>query len=226
MGNENDIFMLHLNYYIFQKRIHNCFTKNKSPENRRIEIGYIIQKEWIDEWKKMKGYSYLYTIFEKLQINNENITKEQRHYINEFINSEGIVIVPNNPIIEKPKNYISLKDKNITSEKNLDNFVNEKFFMNIKNIKKENIFEKVNYIFKDNLIIFFFENEKLIKVLMNHSCISSNHKSYSNNLININLVFNRNHHFFKYKKMFKYKNTKEIIDILNEKIFSLKKDEN
>ena len=146
MGNKNEPFRAHLDYFLFQRQIQNVLNNN-CPNKIGIRKGYIIDNEWLKEWKKIMGYDYLYKIFEDINIKSTELTVLQKEYIDKKIESEGIFILPDFPNIEEKENFIPIVEKIITNEKCLENFVDEKTFQILKKDNKIK-FEEIKYTLK------------------------------------------------------------------------------
>ena len=224
MGNQNKSFKSLFYYYLFQERIHKVLNNDYS-DIKGINTGYIIQENWIEEWKKINNCGGLYNTLKQLNITSESLSDSQKQNI-EIKYKKIIFYKPYNPFIIE-NNFMSLEDKIIPNENYLKNFIDEKTFEKL-NISHKNKYEKIEYIFLQNMIIFFFKEKLVIKFLINHSLIK-NLTIKSNKLINLKILFFKNKELY---KSFRYyfsnrKNTSEkIINYLNDfKTFEIDKNE-
>ena len=70
----------------------------------------------------------------------------------------------NNNSIIKYSDYMIINEK-ILNRQILKNFVNEKTFKSM-NLNEKIPFEELKYIFKEEMIIFFLDNNQIIKILL------------------------------------------------------------
>ena len=87
--------------------------------------------------------------------------------------------------------------------------MNEETFNQFK-INLDGVFQKIEYIIKKQMFIFYFEKEKIIKILI-HSLYP--YKEIDK-LINISFIFYYEKKYKGYYEIFEKMNSKEIIDIL------------
>ena len=112
----------------------------------------------------MIGYNEIIQYFGHLTIIGNKLTDQQLEYINQSLFNNNIYIDLNISFYVKKNDFISIKEK-IISRKNLYNFVNKKTFDVLK-LEKFASHEKIEYIFKSQMIIFFFEKNRIIKLLI------------------------------------------------------------
>ena len=146
MGNKNEPFRAHLDYFVFQRQIQNVLNDNCSNKIG-IRKGYIIDNKWLKEWKKIMGYDYLYKIFEDFNIKSTDITVAQKEYINKKIESEKIIIIPDFPNIERAEDFMPIVKKLLPMRNAWKIFLMKKLFKNTKNNNKIK-FEKIKYTLK------------------------------------------------------------------------------
>ena len=208
MGGEISKYQQILNYYMFQKKIDKVLTDQNTEDNKKTKYGFFIHPDWIKEWKKMIGYTFLSKYFDTLKIENNYLNKKETQYINENIKTDNIYIDINTSFLIKTDNFILLNERIINREL-LENFVDNKTFTEL-NINKKTKFEEINYIFKKQMIIFFFKDYKTIKMVIHLP-------SYNNidNLINLKFIFNDFNRYIEYRTKFKTDNSENIIEFLN-----------
>ena len=82
-------------YYLFQKKIEKFFKGEKMKTDTKIKTGYIINPEWIKEWKRRRSYDNIKKkCLEKLNI--EEKFKNLKNFKFDFL-------------IKKMKNCLILK---------------------------------------------------------------------------------------------------------------------
>ena len=108
MGNQNKSFKSLFYYYLFQERIHKVLNNDYS-DIKGINTGYIIQENWIEEWKKINNYNDLYNTLKQLNITSESLSDSQKKNI-EIKYKKIIFYKPYNPFIIE-NNFISFSIK-------------------------------------------------------------------------------------------------------------------
>ena len=217
MGNDNPKFMQILNYYIFQKRIKNNLNNNNTKDYSKIETGYFIHPEWIKEWRNMMAYDTINNVFDILKITTNKINEEQKTLINYYIKEKNIYIEINTQFLVKKNNFISMT-QSIINEKLLENLVNYDTYYFL-NLNKETKYEKIEYIFKKQMIIFIFKNNRIIKMLI-HSLAPYN---IINNLICLTFVYNYETKFNDFISLLSENCSNNIINyLLNMNIFEIR----
>ena len=158
------------NYYKSAKLIYNTLT---SGEQKQIQ-GFLVEKYWVDEWKKYSGYNNIKTnillknIGDESEIKNFIILERSSNNLNynELIKIDEFILMNEKQILEKlktNKNYVILnKDflENFTNNQNI-NLIN--FYLSYQNIK-----------------IKFFDNQQIF-FQTNNNIISSNHIIFNTN---------------------------------------------
>jgi hypothetical protein len=97
----------------------------------------------------------------------------------------------------------------VISKQNLENFVNKNTFDKL-NLEKYASNEKIEYVFKSQMIIFFFEKNGIIKLLI-HSLTPFKE---INNLINLKYNFNDKNDYNNEKNFLKKESSNKIIEKL------------
>ena len=186
MGAKNTKIDNILYYYIFQKKINNYLNNTgKREDETSLKKGYIINPEWIKEWKRRINYGKLVSDYlDHFNINSTKFNKEQLLMINQFIENDYTL---NNLYYETKtiqKNNIFFIYDELMTRNFLENLVDEITFENFGIIDKRS-FEKVKYIFKEKMFILFIEKYYAIKILL----FTLIYKNEIFNLINLILTF-------------------------------------
>ena len=184
-------------YYFFQKKIDYVINgidnplikqpkKNKTfmskilnPYNEDTEqYFYVIDKKWIDDWKKYSNYELAKTYFDKINIvDNNQITKE--------VNEACLNMALTEEINDSKDNFPGKMDNKLEGEsfcknvftdlKNLDFLVSENLFMNFETLigqywkfKKESNTLRIKGMIKNRIIILVFRKELQIKFIFNN----------------------------------------------------------
>ena len=204
MGNSFSKYKPILSYYVFQKKIKNQLNNkiNRKEENE-IQTGYFISPEWIKEWKKRIKYKKLEEILDKENIESSNLNDKQKKRIENKFNN----LLPKYEI-----NHIVIKENFYINNSSLEQYLQfllDKETYDIMKIKKTSQ-KQVEYIFKNNMIIFFLKKVNIIKIII--------HSLYpfwnENKLINLTFYFGNNGNNYKYyKNIFKEKNSNVILNL-------------
>ena len=214
MGSESSKIQQILEYYLFQRKIRDQLNNINTKDNDEIREGYLVNPDWIKEWKKMIGYNEIIQYFGHLTINDNKLDDQQLEYINQSLVNNNIYIDLNISFYVKKNDFISIKEK-IISRKNLYNFVNKKAFDVLK-LEKYASHEKIEYIFKSQMIIFFFEKNRIIKLLI-HSLAPFKEIS---DLINLKYNFKNKSDYNDEKDFLKKSPSNKIIErLINFNIF-------
>ena len=210
-----------LYYYVFQKKINNYINNNKIKEKEKkiLKIGYIINPDWIKEWKARINYNKITSDYlDHFNLDSTRLNKQQKLLINQFIEKDNNIdnldldiktIVKNNFfnffIYEKMINKIYL-----------ENFVNKKTF-NKLDMNDKTTYERVKYIFKKKMFMLFFEKYLKIKILLYSINFKNNH------LKTLTYIFYDKDTYYYYSKLFENAESDAMIEHLkNTKIFKNK----
>ena len=179
-----------LDYYTFQKKIYQYLKDWKDKNDRyKKEIGYIIEPDWIEEWKRISDYDNLKTKYlDPFNITSSKISKEQQILINQHLLPE-IKDYEENLIFCTNSNNFLVYDTFFSLEY-LQNFCNETTY---KLFQTNGRVENVEYIFKRKMLIILFNAKNIIKIIL------FNEKN--NKIINMKYIFNDN---VKYKQVVKF----------------------
>ena len=211
MGNIKSTGQQILYYYKFQKKIGKFFNgEEMKKDNKEItEKGYIINPEWIKEWRrrnkypKIKKYCLDVINFEKKILDFKQIKTN----FFDILKKNKIILDENSNSIIKYIDFMIINEKILTKEC-LENFVNENFFKLMK-LNEKITFEEIKYIFKEKIIVFFLENYQIIKILLS----TKNLPSKVNNITFV--IFNTNTYNFLYNK-FEKESSEKINNYLSE----------
>ena len=220
MGSEVTKIESILSYYLFQKKIKRHLNNlvNKNKESNNIKEGYLIHPDWIKEWKNMIGYNIIKEYLNPLTIKNKKLDSQQLSYINSNMQKNNIYNDLNTSFLVKNSDFISLKDKIITEE-SLENFVDKDTFKKLK-VNEKTINKEIKYIFKNQMIIFFFKEDRIIKLVI-HS-LSPHRTIY--NLINLKIIiYNEQAYDHLYEIFGQYNSQNIIMFLINRNIFSAPK---
>ena len=210
-----------LYYYIFQKKINNYINSNKIQENekKKLKIGYIINPDWIKEWKARINYNKIESDYlDHFNLDSTKLNKQQKLLINQFIEKNNDIdnldldiktIVKNNYfkffIYEKMINKVYL-----------ENFVNKKTFNKLV-MNDKTTYEKVKYIFKKKMFMLFIEKYLKIKILLYSTNFKNNH------LVTLTYIFYDQDTYNTYSKIFEnYESDAMIENLRKTKIFKNK----
>ena len=195
-------------YYGFQKKIENQINNNnKDREDEEIKIGYLINPDWIKEWKNLIQYSQMEKIlnnYKDIDFSNINTTKKNEikdEMKRKNLNKQGIENIV--------KTHGFLVDKILTIQ-NLQIFLDQQTFDKLKIKKTFNI--QIEYIFKKKMIIFFFKDIFKIKILINDLYPISEEKK----IVNLTFYLVNITNYDKYYNIFKTKNSDQILTMLKD----------
>ena len=202
-----------INYYLFQKEIQKYLTNWKDKnDDYIIKIGYLVNPEWLKKWKELIHYDDkegLLFLLNQFQIESRKLTGDQNDLVREFINKKIDHLNLNS--INVYSTYIPFKSKGtFLSLKELENFINEDTY--IKGMKAI----KVQYVFKQKMLILYFDLIKVIKIIYFYE--------KEKKIVNIKYTFTSIKEYNEEKNGFLVKaKSQEIIEFLEcNKIFEIK----
>jgi len=213
MGTKNTKIDSIIYYYTFQKEINNYLNiSEKRKEKTNLKNGYIINPEWIKEWKKRINYDKIvseYLVY--FNINSTKINNNQELMIHQFIENDYPIdnLCYETKNIQKYNDFMII-DKLITKNL-LENLVNVKTFEKL-GIRDESLFDKVKYIFKEKMFILFIEKHQVIKILL----LTLNYKNEIFNLINFTLIYDKINYFKDNSVFFEQSKSDKIINFFKE----------
>ena len=196
-----------VNYYLFQRKIKKNLLNENKIDDDSSHVGYIIHPEWITEWKNIIGYESIKNYLDRKTKEYTGINKGKDFYkekVNKFLKNNKLYIEIDTKFLVKNHGFV-IEKENIYSEKFLENFVDEDTFDDLK-INKKTKFEKLKYIFKSQMILFFFKRNLTIKVLI-----------HSMGIINLRMVFYDESIYENYKEDLKKQNSVEMINYFSNK---------
>jgi len=203
-----------LKYYIFQKKVKKYLTgKIFEKERIKAKAGYLVPLDWIKEWKRKINYNIISKKLDSLQIESTNLNQKQINEIknifqNDIKDFNGNIV--NNIIIN---NNLIINEK-ILSENFLESFVNEKTYKLLKIDDNKIGVEKIEYFFKQKLMILFFEKYSMIKMLFSYN----DPMIKEIKLINITFTFDYFAVYNALQKKFKNETSDNILIYLSTKI--------
>ena len=197
-----------LRYYILQNKI-NKFLKNNSGKRKEkysTKKGYIMDPEWINNWKSLIKYNELLKLLSDFKIKSyKKISDDQRLLIKNFIeNKRNITSKPHFlPYMKIDLAYMFNKHKKDFWEL----FINEKTFNSLKLSYKFHCYIKMKYIFKSSILILFFKDKLIFKMYL----------WYENRLINLTFIFHDKQIYEDKKDKFKKWTSENIREFLKIK---------
>ena len=157
-----------IEYYIFHKKIENIINKGNNPlfnENNQINNIYIVNPNWINQWKIYTNYKEVKKELDKIEeLNEKSLLEKLKEKCKDLIN-KGII---NDSLYDKPFSENHLEFGNLFLElefiKNevLDNLID---FNSYKLFKNSNI--SIKGIINDKMIILMMNKIKKIKFIYN-----------------------------------------------------------
>ena len=202
-----------LHYYVFQKTIQKYLTDWKDKKDRhKLEKGYIIDPDWIKEWKRISDYDNIKTKYlDCLGIESTNINDNLNLVITQHLQ----------PVIKDYEQnliyYVKMNDFNVSNT-----FFSLEYLQNLCDVTTYDLLEtngeveNVEYILKKKMLIIFLRTRNIIKIVL------FNEKN--NNIINLKYIYNNNDKYKTKYFFFERKSSEQILKYLSEKnIFNLKK---
>ena len=173
-----------IQYYFFQKRISNYFSKkNKKEDEQEFKVGYLINPVWIKLWKNSIYYEKIKKYLDVLNITEENLEIYEDNiklYIGKNINEEDIELISNTV---KTNNF-DIFHNNIFTQNFLMNLMPEEVYKSLKiNDKTTKI--KIKYIFKKQMMIFVPKEYYIFKIIIPDVSYFSQNK----NVVNLSWKF-------------------------------------
>ena len=198
-------------YYGFQKKIKDQINNNnKDREDEDVKIGYLINPEWIKEWRNRIKYNQMEKILDNYtNVDFSNISILKKNEIKSDLIKKGLkrVVVDN---IIKTHGFLVNK---ILSIQNLQIFIDQQTFDLFENLKIKKSFNiQIEYIFKKKMIIFFFKDIFKIKLLINDLYPISEEKK----LVNLTFYLVNNTNYNKYYNIFKTKNSDDLLTMFKD----------
>ena len=212
MGAKNTKIDNILYYYVFQKKINNYLNNTVKREDKKSsKNGYIINPEWIKEWKRRINYDKLVSDYlVHFNLNSTNLNNEQLLMINQFIENDYTL---NNLYYETKtiqKNNIFFIYDELITRNFLENLVDVDTFEKF-GIRDDKSFEKVKYILKEKMFMLFIEKYHVIKILL----FSLNYRNENFNLINLTLTFYEIIDYINFSCFFEISKSDKIMNYFN-----------
>ena len=215
MGKIESKTSMTLNYYLFQNKIMGYLSQENKEDEFVMRTGYFINPNWIKNWKELINYTegdpsieYILKMHKyESNINDEVVKLVIEQYITPKLQNKNFETIK----FKKLKNSFKFENKFITLE-TLENFVNDNTFYTIQKIREENL----KYVFKQNMIIFFFPSTKIIKIIYYHN--------EKNKIINFKFTFDKLEEYYDMQNCLKKSKSKPIKELFEKtKIFTTKK---
>ena len=189
-------------FYIFQNKIINNLFGVETIENKyKIEKGYLANPNSLDIWKNSINYDKIKDDLTRFQIKSTKYKGFQKNLIKQHVKPD---IKNAKVIFDKNNNPIKFEEK-FLSFKDLENFMNSDSY--IKGINSE----KIEYIFKKEMIIIFFPSNKnniIIIIYLNDE---------NNKLINLKFIFHNENEYKKHREKFEKYSSDAIKNLENVK---------
>ena len=194
-----------LRYYIFQNKINKFLKNNKEKRKEKFSTkkGYIIDPDWINNWKSLINYNEVLKLLTEFKIiSYKKMSDEQKLLIKNFIENKR-------NITKKPY-FLQYKKIDLAYMFNKQKkdfwelFITEKTF---KSLQLNYNYIKMKYIFKNDILILFFKEKLIIKMYL----------WYENKLINLTFIFNYMHIYKEKKINFKKWTSEKIREFLKSK---------
>ena len=201
-----------IQYYFFQKRISNYFSKkNKKEDEQEFKVGYLINPVWIKLWKNSIYYEKIKKYLDVLNITEENLEIYEDNiklYIGKNINEEEIEFISNTV---KTNNF-DIFHNNIFTQNFLMNLMPEQVYKSLKiNDKTTKI--KINYLFKKQMMIFVPKDYYIFKIIIPDVSYFSQNK----NIVNLSWKFYERELFDSKIDFFEEKESEEIMNYFIDK---------
>ena len=193
-----------INYYLFQNEIEQYLTNwNDKNDKFKRKIGYLVNPDWVTQYKKLINYSNIKFILDQNKIKSTKYVDDQELVIDDFIKkpikSVNIKSINLNKFIK-----IFKFEDNFLSLETLQNFMNKKAYNGMNG-------QQINYIFKKKMLILFFDSIKILKIIYFYE--------KEKKIINLKFIFYYIKEYNRKVKFFVESNIKDIEDFLNKEIF-------
>ena len=202
-------------YYVFQKKLEDYLNGGiYKKDNKKIKEGYILNPRYVSTWKKGINYESIENYLMNLNITTYkikselkgNIDKVIRNNINQYYN-----YTLTNSFQANKTEYLQVPDK-IISKKYLERFVSKKIFESL--ISKSYINKhSINYIMKQQMLILFYPDYYIIKMLISNLAPYSNDKK----IVNLTFTFQYYEYYKQYEKIFVENTSKYILELIMAK---------
>ena len=204
-----------IHYYLFQKKLSNYFRKIKYEDEYELNVGYLINPEWINYWKSTINYNRIKYYLDGLNIRENDLVKYEYNldsFINKYINQEEIKKLSNTV---KTNNF-DIIHENIFDLKLLKNFMPENIFKALKVNDKTTKIE-IKYILKKRMLIFVLKEYQIIKLIIPDISYFSENK----NVVNLSWNFYDVDTFYSKIEFLKDNNSEFLMDyFINKNVFA------
>ena len=197
-------------YYIFQQKLL-LYLRGGIYEKDSTEYkeGYVLNLDWVKNWKKAINYKAIEFFLNKSKIKNEKIDSKQKKIINNYIkscvnnNEENYL---NNSLYYKSE-YLQVQEK-ILTENYLQRIISQKILDSLKIFKDTK--NKIQYILKKQMIILCFPSDYLMKILISDLSPFLKEKK----IVNLTFIFKAHQFYEHYEKKFKEYTSYQILELI------------
>ena len=196
-------------YYSFQQKMNKYLKDWKHIKDKnKIKTGYFIHPDWIKEWKRSINYEQIKTVYlNNLKNKISNVNDETKDLIQEMAEQNIINLDDSLSFLVKNSSFITMVNKKNLTLEYLENFINKKTY-NLFNINEKTTIEKIEYIFKQKILIFFIKDYHVIKLLL--------FDETKIKFISLKFIINYDKVYEYFYNYFKEKSSKEIINFLSK----------
>ena len=203
-------------YYVFQKKLENyLYGGIYKKDNTKYKEGYLLNPNYVSIWKKDINYKEVENFLAKSMITSYKINKEQKANIERIIKSNinQFYYTRTNSFNANKNDYLQVSK--IIDKKYLERIVNKKIFDSLVGSSNSNK-QRIYYIFKQKMLIIFFPDYYIIKMIISSLAPYSEEKK----IVNLTFVFYFPQYYDKYAKIFQEDSSQKIIDwIIRKGIF-------
>ena len=189
-------------FYIFQNKIiNNLFGVEAIENNYKIEKGYLANPESLEIYKNSINYYKIKDDLTRFKITSTKYEDFQKDLIKQYVKPD----IKNAKVIFDKNNNPTKFEEKFLSFKDLENFMNSDSY--IEGINSE----KIEYIFKKEMIIIFFPSNKnniIIIIYLNDE---------NNKLINLKFIFHNENEYKKHREKFEKYSSDAIKNLENVK---------
>ena len=203
-------------YYVFQKKLEIYLNGGKNKkDNTKVKEGYLLNPNFVSTWKKGINYKNIEIFLRNSGIKTSYKLKgDQKTKIYEFIRNNIYQqhSFTRTSSFQANKNDFLVISEKIINKKYLEGIVSKKIFESLIGRASANK-ERIYYIFKSQMLILFFPDYFIIKILISDLSPYSTEKK----IVNLTYVFFSIPHYDKYVKIFTECSSSQIIDSIIER---------
>ena len=203
-------------YYVFQKKLEIYLNGGKNKkDNTKVKEGYLLNPNFVSTWKKGINYKNIENFLRNSGIKTSYKLKgDQKTKIYEFIRNNIYQqhSFTRTSSFQANKNDVLQISEKIINKKYLERIVSKKIFESLIGRTSANK-ERIYYIFKSQMLILFFPDYYIIKILISDLSPYSTEKK----IVNLTYTFFSIRHYDKYVKIFTECSSSQIIDSIIQK---------